>query len=84
MLTDSYRDWRGMQRLLAYDTETHRIVKLGSVRDALTKRPGSCDLHPKLSRDNRHLCIDTAYDGRHHFMVFELDWDALKPVLNQQ
>lgn len=84
MLTDSYPDWRGMQRLLAYDTETHRIVKLGSVRDALTKRPGSCDLHPKLSRDNRHLCIDTAYDGRHHFMVFELDWDTLKPVLNQQ
>ena len=82
MLTDSYPDWRGMQRLMAYDMQTRRIVKLGSVRDALTKRPGSCDLHPKLSRDNRHLSIDTAYDGHHHFIVYEIDWEALKTRLS--
>jgi len=29
-----------------------------------------CDLHPRWSRDNRHICIDSTHDGtRQVYMV---------------
>ncbi len=82
MLTDSYPDHRGMQRLVVYDRETGKALILAKIRDALTRKPGSCDLHPKLCHNDSFVTIDTAYDGRHHSIVFELQWEKIKSKIS--
>lgn len=71
MLTDSYPDRNGYQRLLLYDIHKDRVTMLGEFYAALRNTPASCDLHPKLSGEG-FVTVDTAYDGRHHMIVFRI------------
>ena len=81
MITDSYPDRKGYQRLIVYDTITKKGILIAKLFAGLKGTPASCDLHPKLSRDNQKLCVDTAYDGRHHMLVFKLNWSLISNVL---
>ena len=83
MVTDTYPDWRDMQHLYFFDRYTHKVLDSGTFRDALTGRPGSCDLHPKLCRDGKHVIVDTAFDGHHHLLMFEIDWESIKKKLKK-
>jgi hypothetical protein len=81
MITDSYPDKRHFQRLIAYDVETNRAILLGTLFAGLEKKYGSCDLHPKLCKNNKYLVVDSAYNGQHHMILFELDWNKIKDYL---
>lgn len=78
MITDSYPDRKGYQRLIIYNTLTNKGIIVAMLYAGLKDTPASCDLHPKLNRDNSIVCVDTAYDGRHHMIVFEINWNLVK------
>ncbi len=77
MITDSYPDSNQFQRLIVYDTETHKGVIIAHLFAGLYNTPASCDLHPKLSRNNEFVVVDTAYSGKHRMVVFKLNWEKI-------
>lgn len=74
MITDTYPDRKRRQRLIIVNVSNHKSLVLGTFDAPLMGRPSSCDLHPKLSRDNNYVSIDTAHTGKHQMMLFKLDW----------
>ena len=81
MVTDSYPDDEGNQRLIVYNRESKKAMRVGSFYAFYKGNPASCDLHPKLSRGDRYLAVDTACSGLHKMMLFELQWEAIKDVI---
>jgi hypothetical protein len=81
MITDSYPDSKGYQRLIIYNTESKKYVLVGRFYAPLSGNPASCDLHPKLSFAGRYLAIDTAYSGTHKMILFQIKWDAVQKVI---
>ena len=81
MITDSYPDSDGNQRLIIFNCETLKGVLVAKLAAPLSGNPASCDLHPKLSFGGKYLAIDTAYTGKHRMMLFEINWDAVKKVI---
>lgn len=82
MVTDSYPDGNHMQRLIVFDTKTKQGVVVAQLYAALENNPASCDLHPKLSRDNQFVVVDTAYTGKHRMIVYKLNWDLIKSKIS--
>ena len=78
MITDSYPDKNKFQRLIVYNMLTNKGVVIGKFYAPLKGNPASCDLHPKLCRNNNYLVVDSAYTGRHRMIMFELDWELIK------
>lgn len=83
MITDSYPDKEQYQRLIVFDTVTKKGVIIARLFANYYRNPASCDLHPKLCKDNRYLVVDTAYDSKHHMILFELDWEKIKNVISK-
>lgn len=83
MVTDSYPDSQGWQRLIVYDTVAHKGLLLARLYAYYRGTPASCDLHPKLSRDNDFIALDSAYDDTHHLILFKLDWEAIKKKISE-
>ena len=66
MLTDSY-SWPAdfSRRIYLRDNETGVVYLLGVFKsDPTLPGPCRCDLHPRLSRDNRTVCFDSVHEGR--------------------
>ena len=82
MITDSYPDRKQYQRLIVFDSQTKKGLVLGKAFAALMNNPASCDLHPKLCLNNDFIVIDSAYDGKHHMLMFSLDWDKIKKKIS--
>lgn len=82
MITDSYPDRHGFQRLIIYDTLTRKGLTVAKFNAYYNGNPASCDLHPKLSADNDYLAVDTAFDERHHLFLCKLDWKLIKRRLS--
>lgn len=78
MITDSYPDGNQYQRLMVYDTVTKKGVIVAKLFANYYHNPASCDLHPKLSRNDKYIVVDTAYDSKHHMLMFELDWEKIR------
>lgn len=78
MITDSYPDEKQFQRLIIFDTQTKKGIVIGRIFAALMGNPASCDLHPKLCRNNDFVVVDSAYDEKHHMMKFYFDWGKIK------
>ena len=49
MITDSYPDSDGNQRLMVFDSQTLKGIIIAKLAAPLYWNPASCDLHPKLS-----------------------------------
>ncbi len=81
MITDSYPDYKQYQRIIVLDTKTKKTIILGEFFAGLHNKPGSCDLHPKLCDNNNFLVVDTAYNGKHHMLMFKINWDIIKKRL---
>lgn len=81
MITDSYPDKKGFQRLIVYNTTNNQAILLGEFFAPLKGNPASCDLHPKFCSNETLLAVDTAYSGKHKMVVFELDWGAIKGAI---
>lgn len=82
MITDSYPDSDGNQRLLVMNTENKKVVQIASFEAPLRGNPASCDLHPKLSFGGKYLAVDTAYTGKHRMILFELNWGVIENSLS--
>lgn len=78
MITDSYPDKNGFQRIVVYNVINKQAVMLGKIYAGLQGKPGSCDLHPKLSANNEYLAVDSAFNGQHHIVLFKLKWNLIK------
>lgn len=78
MVTDTYPDKKGVQRLLVMNRITKQQLVLGEFKAPLSGTPASCDLHPKLSKDNKYVGVDTAHTGRHQMMLFKINWDLIQ------
>lgn len=77
MITDTYPDKKGIQRLLIYNVQNGETLELAKFEAPLRGNPASCDLHPKLSRDNTYVAVDTAHSGRHQLMLFKIEWSKI-------
>lgn len=78
MIADSYPDPNQYQRIIVYDKKLHKAIVIGHIYAALHQKPGTCDLHPKLCKDNKYLMVDSAFDGNHHMILFKLNWEFIK------
>lgn len=81
MITDSYPNKKGFQRLVAYNTHNNQAVLLGEFYAPLKGNPASCDLHPKFCQNEKLVAVDTAYSGTHRMILFELDWTTIKGAI---
>ncbi|MBN2534132.1 MAG: hypothetical protein JXB88_14680 [Spirochaetales bacterium] len=72
LLTDTYPDKSRMSTLLLYNIKEDKIIPLGSFFSPL-KYSGEyrCDLHPRFSRDNKSVFIDSVYEGTRH--LYQID-----------
>lgn len=82
MITDSYPDQDGFQRLIIYDCVTNKGIILGKFAAPLSGNPASCDLHPKLSYQSKYLAVDTAYTGKHCMVLYEINWQEIKKKIS--
>jgi hypothetical protein len=74
LLSDTYPDDRTNERILfLYDMETGQRHDLGSFYTPpdLGKH-NRCDLHPRWSRDNRFLCIDSVHEGMRQMYLLDV------------
>lgn len=78
MITDTYADEKCKQKLLIYNIINGCGVNASVLYNLYKGNPASCDLHPKLCRNNEYLVVDTAYDLNHHMIVFKINWDFVK------
>ena len=69
MITDTYPDKKGFQHLYRFNVKTHKLDDMAQLYAAFSGNSASCDLHPKVSKNN-FIAVDTAYDGRHHLLLF--------------
>lgn len=83
MITDTYPDSKQYQSLIIFDTITKKGIVVGKFFASLMGNPASCDLHPKLCNDNKHIVIDTAYENKHKMIVFKINWDKVKKKISR-
>lgn len=81
MITDSYPNSDKYQRLMIYDIQTKKGLVVAELYAHYHGNPASCDLHPKLCNNNKYVVVDTAYNNKHHMIIFELDWSLIKKKL---
>lgn len=81
MITDSYPDKAGNQRLIIMNTINKKRIQIASFGAPFSGNPASCDLHPKLSTNNDYLAIDTAYSGKHKMILFRINWHSVKQII---
>lgn len=81
MITDSYPDRQRMQRLIIFNTQSKKGKIVGRFYASYRGNPASCDLHPKLSRNGKYVVVDSAFDEKHHMIVYEIDWNQIRKDL---
>lgn len=82
MITDSYPDSKQYQRLIVFDLHTKKGIVVAQLYASHHKTPSSCDLHPKLCRNNNYVVVDSANDDKHHQILFELNWKNIKEQIS--
>ncbi len=78
MISDTYGDKRSWQSLFVYNLDTRRTTLLARFLAFYNGNPASCDLHPKLCINNDFLAVDTAYNNKHHMILFRIDWPKIE------
>lgn len=78
MLTDSYADADGYRNLLLYCVKSDRTLILGRFYSPFNSCGYRADLHPRFSRDEKSVIIDSAHSGQHQLYVFDIDWSKIK------
>ena len=73
LLTDEYPDANSLQALLLWHMAEERLVVLGRFHSPLPFRGEiRCDLHPRWSRDERHVSFDSIHDGSRQIYVVDV------------
>ena len=82
MLTDSYPDAHNNRKYIVYNMETQKGMVIAKLPENSIPGNSSCDLHPKLSHDNKYVVFDTTSSSKHSMMLFELDWKLIEEELS--
>ena len=77
MLTDTYADSSGYRYLLLFNIIKNQVYSLGKFFSPLNNSSYRCDLHPRFSRKETEIIIDTAHSGQHQIMVFSVNLNEL-------
>ena len=73
ILSDSYPDKTMHQHLLLYDQKNGEAKELGSFFHGLSYNEETrCDLHPRLSPDNKRVFFDSVYSGKRQLYYIDL------------
>jgi hypothetical protein len=73
LLTDTGPDENHDQTLLLWNVVEERRVDLGKFAAPLPFRGEiRCDLHPRWSRDERHICFDSIHEGTRQVYVMDI------------
>ena len=81
VLTDTYANADNRQFLLTYNPANGKTLILGEFNAFYKGNPASCDLHPKLCRNNDFVIVDSAHAKLHHMLLFKLDWRVIRKDL---
>ena len=84
IITDTYPDSKGYQHLIVYNIKTGKGLVVAKLFAYYKGNPASCDLHPKLSCNNNYVVVDTAYNEKHHMMLFEINWNLIGTMLTKK
>jgi len=77
MITDTYPDKHNIRRLMILNTENNKTITVAQFRENNMLGCAQCDLHPKLSRDNQYIMVDTTDSGGHSLILFGLNWPLI-------
>lgn len=72
LVIDTYPDNQLFQSLYLFDTDSHNLFLLGRFYASVREGVYRCDLHPRWSRDGRHVCIDSTHEGTRQMYVLDL------------
>lgn len=78
MVTDTYGDKNSWQKLYVYNRTNGHVTVLANFLAFYNKKPGSCDLHPKLCGNNDYVVVDSAHDEKHHMLLFKVNWKEIQ------
>ena len=74
ILTDTYPDERGFQKIILYNVEKNFRIDLGEFYSLPNLRGEiRCDLHPRWSRDGRKICFDSTHEGSRQMYVINIE-----------
>lgn len=72
MLTDTYPDETDHRTLILYHWESGERIDIGRFYAPPTRWQIRCDLHPRWSRDGRHVCVDSVHEGTRQMYVLDV------------
>ena len=73
LLTDTYPDKFGDQKLILHDFKNKKTEILGEYFSPLKYRGEMrCDLHPRFNKNGNMICFDSALSGRRQLYVIKL------------
>lgn len=78
MLTDSYPDEHNMRRYIIYNTQNKKSIIVAQMPENKQQGNAACDLHPKLSRDNKYVGFDNTSLGKHTLLLLKINWNLVK------
>jgi Tol biopolymer transport system component len=72
ILTDTYPDRTRHRTLIIYDTKENKRYDIARLF-APFKYHGEvrCDLHPRWSRDGKHVCFDSVHEGKRQLYIIK-------------
>ena len=77
MLSDTYADNDGNRLLYLYDLEENQTALLGKFYSEYNNCGWRGDLHPRFSRDEKKVIIDSTHNGKHQILVLKLNLEKL-------
>jgi len=73
ILSDTYPDREQKRLLYVYDPHADRRVDLGTFfSEPSWPIPCRCDLHPRWSREGRHVCFDSSHEGSRQIYLMDV------------
>lgn len=74
IITDTYPDLLSKRNLLSYDLKNDKTTIIARF-DSPTNLAGEfrCDLHPRISNNNKMICVDRIVNGRRNISVVSLE-----------
>ena len=77
MLSDTYADESLYRHLYIYDLKERRVYHLGKFKSISNNCDWRVDLHPRFSRDESCVIIDSNHNGNVQVMVLKINWELI-------
>lgn len=81
LVTDTYPDKHNYQHIIIHNVENGKGLVVADLFAFYNHTPSTCDLHPKLCNNNDYLVVDSAFNDKHHMIVFKINWEKIKTII---